>query len=75
MPKLTHSPLALIDPDAEGGYNVRDTRSGRHLAWRNTIREAAAVQAWLNATYPRAPWPAYDTLVWEIAMERITGRL
>lgn len=70
-----NSPLALIDPDPESGYNVRDTRNGRYLAWRHDLREAAAVTAWLNNRYPKAPWPAYDTLVYEIVMEQVERRL
>lgn len=69
------SPLALIDPDPESGYMVRDTRNGLSLAWRHDLRDAAAVTAHLNALYPKAPWPAHDTLKYELAVERLGGKL
>lgn len=54
---VRRAPLALIDPDPESGFLVRDARNGLSLAWRHDLRDAAAVTAHLNALYPAAPWP------------------
>ncbi len=65
--------LALIDEDVDGGFNVLDTRNGEPIAWRFYVGDAATVAARLNASYP-AVAPARDTLVFEVAMERIAGK-
>lgn len=70
-----NSPLALLDRDPEGGFNVLDSRSGRSLAWRGEVEEAASVAAFLNASYPSADHlpPAHDSLTHEVAMWRVAG--
>jgi hypothetical protein len=64
----------LIVDDAEGGFNVCDTRCGLSVAWRADVRDAASIAAHLNACYPVGlAAPSYDSLVHEVRMDRIGG--
>jgi len=68
------SPHFLIAEDSEGGFNVCDTRDGQAIAWRSALGDAAGICSHLNACYPPGLVPpAHDSLVHEVAMERIAG--
>lgn len=66
--------FVVAEDPGNGGFNVRDTRDGRVLAWRYALGDVAAIAAALNGRYPAGSVPpAHDSLVFEIALERIEG--
>lgn len=67
-------PLALVVADPDGGFDVVDARDGLGIAWRGHLGDAAAIAAFVNASYPLGtPAPARDSLAHEAAMHRIGG--
>lgn len=65
--------LALIVEDEKGGFNVVDSRDGEAITWRSSIDSANEVAIYLNSTYPKAPYPAWESLVHEVIGYRISG--
>ena len=65
--------IATIRSDPKGGYEVVDSRSGEPVAWRGSATSAGELTDYLNAQYPQAPYPAWDTLLHEVIGARIAG--